>query len=398
MHSANVLIELGAVVVGLAVLARAAGRLGVPTIPLYLLAGLAFGEGGIFPLVVAEEFIEIGAQIGLILLLFLLGLEYSAQELITTVRSRTSTGILDFVLNFTPGLIVGLLLDWDLNTALLLGGVTYVTSSGIVAKLVHDFRRAGNRETPTILSLLVIEDLAMAVYLPVVAGLLASGSALASVLAIAGSLAGVALLLALALKIDVGLSRIVFSHSDEALLLTILGITILTAGLAERLQVSAAVAALLVGIILSGPAAQGARQLLAPLRDLFAALFFAFIGLSIEPGSLPDALPVALVLAAVGAITKFSTGWVGAGWAGIGPKGRVRAGLTLIPRGEFSLVIAGVGIAAGVDADFGPVAIAYVLVLAVGGPVCVRFAAPTMTRLMTGSRSSETAPPGDAKT
>ena len=153
--------------------------------------------------------------------------------------------------------------------------------------------------------------------------MLASGSALGSVVAIVGAIAGVIGLLALALKVDVGLSRLVFSHSDEALLLTILGITVLTAGLAERLQVSAAVAALLVGIMLSGPAAAGARQLLTPLRDLFAALFFAFVGLSVEPGSLPEAMPVALGLAFVGAMTKFATGWVGAGWAQIGAPGRV---------------------------------------------------------------------------
>ena len=373
-------------IVGLAILARLAGRIGIPTIPLYLLAGLAFGEGGVIPLVVADEFIEIGAQIGLILLLFLLGLEYSAQELISTMRTHSSVGVLDFVLNFAPGLLAGLLLDWDLNTALLLGGVTYVTSSGIVAKLLHEFGRSGNRETPIVLSLLVMEDLAMALYLPVVAGLLASGSAMSSILAIAGALSGVGLLLALALKVDVGLSRIVFSHSDEALLLTILGLTVLTAGLAERLQVSAAVAALIVGIMLSGPAAQGARQLLTPLRDLFAALFFAFVGLSVQPGSLPEALPVAVALAVVGIITKFVTGWVGAGWANIGPKGRVRAGLTLIARGEFSLAIAGLGIAAGVDADFGPVAIAYVLILAVLGPLLVRFGDPAAGRLVSRTK------------
>ena len=388
MHTSTVLIELGAVILGLAVLARVAGRMGIPTIPLYLLAGLAFGEGGLVPLVVADEFIEVGAQIGLILLLFLLGLEYTAAELVSTVRTRAPVGLLDLVLNFLPGAATALILGWDIETAVLLGGVTFVTSSGIVAKLLHDFGRAGNRETPIVLSLLVMEDLAMALYLPLVAGLLASGSALSSALAISGALAGVAFLLGLALKVEVGLSRLVFSHSDETLLLTILGITVLTAGFAEKLQVSAAVAALLVGIMMSGPAAEGARQLLTPLRDLFAALFFAFVGLSVQPGSLPDALPIALGLALVGAITKFATGWFGAGWAEIGAPGRVRAGLTLIARGEFSLAIAGLGIASGVDPDFGPVAIAYVLILAVMGPLLVRFAESHLVKLVTKEKSS----------
>ena len=388
MHTSTVLIELGAVILGLAVLARVAGRMGIPTIPLYLLAGLAFGEGGLVPLVVADEFIEIGAQIGLILLLFLLGLEYTAAELVSTVRTRAPVGVLDLVLNFLPGFATALILGWDIETAVLLGGVTFVTSSGIVAKLIHDFGRAGNRETPIILSLLVMEDLAMALYLPLVAGMLASGSALSGALAIAGALAGVAFLLGVALKVEVGLSRLVFSHSDETLLLTILGITVLTAGFAERLQVSAAVAALLVGIMMSGPAAEGARQLLTPLRDLFAALFFAFVGLSVEPGSLPAALPIAVALGIVGAITKFATGWFGAGWANIGAPGRVRSGLTLIARGEFSLAIAGLGISSGVDPDFGPVAIAYVLVLAVMGPLLVRFAESHLIKLVTREKAS----------
>ena len=146
------------------------GAHGDPDDPALPVAGLAFGEGGIVPLVVADQFIEVGAQIGLILLLFLLGLEYTAQELISTVRTRAPIGVLDLVLNLSPGFIAGLLLGWDVNTAVLLGGVTYVTSSGIVAKLLHDFGRAGNRETPIVLSLLVMEDLAMAVYLPLLAG------------------------------------------------------------------------------------------------------------------------------------------------------------------------------------------------------------------------------------
>ena len=86
------------------------------------------------------------------------------------------------------------------------------------------------------------------------------------------------------------MSRLIFNRSDEALLLTILGVAVLAAGLAEGLQISAAVGALLAGIVLSGPAAESARGLLAPLRDLFAAIFFAFVGLSVDPGSIPPTI------------------------------------------------------------------------------------------------------------
>jgi CPA2 family monovalent cation:H+ antiporter-2 len=104
------LIELGGVVLLLAILARLASRFGFSPIPLYLLAGLAFGQGGVIPLVTADDFIAAGAEIGLILLLFSLGLEYSASELLLSLRSTARIGGLDLLLNFTPGFLAGLVL------------------------------------------------------------------------------------------------------------------------------------------------------------------------------------------------------------------------------------------------------------------------------------------------
>src|SRR5512140_2348104 len=103
-----IFIELGAATVGLAVLARIASRWGFSAIPLYLLAGLAFGNGGILPLQFSEEFVHIGAEIGVILLLFMLGLEYSGEELSANLKTGLPAGIVDFILNFPPGSIAGL--------------------------------------------------------------------------------------------------------------------------------------------------------------------------------------------------------------------------------------------------------------------------------------------------
>lgn len=95
-----------------------------------------------------------------------------------------------------------------------------------------------------------------------------------------------------------------FTRSDETLLLSILGVALLVAGVAEHLQASAAVGAFLVGIALSGPAADGARQLLTPLRGLFAAVFFVFFGLEIDRASIPPVLATAIGLAVIGVATK----------------------------------------------------------------------------------------------
>ena len=146
-EAAKAFVEIGAVALVLAALARMAGRLGVTTIPFYLLAGLAVGEGGFAPLDVSADFIELVAEIGVLLLLLTLGLEYTADELRYGLRTGLVPGVTDAVLNFTPGFAVGLLVGWDVTTAVLLGGVCWVSSSGIVAKLLQDFRWTRSRES-----------------------------------------------------------------------------------------------------------------------------------------------------------------------------------------------------------------------------------------------------------
>jgi CPA2 family monovalent cation:H+ antiporter-2 len=365
-------IELGAVVVGLAILARIAARLGFSPIPLYLVAGLAFGRGGFLPLVTAERFIETGAEIGVVLLLLLLGLEYTGEELTEGLRTGAWRGLLDLVLNASPGIAAGLVLGWDGVSAILLGGVTYISSSGIVAKLVADLGWIGNRETPMVLSLLVMEDLVMAVYLPTIAALLLGVGVGAAILSVGAAVAAAALILVLSVRFGPTLSRWVFSSSDEALLLSILGVALLVAGVAEGLQASAAVGAFLVGIGISGPAADRAWTLLMPVRDLFGGVFFVFFGLSIDPGDIPPVLGPALALAAVGIATKLATGWWSA--AGLGVRARLRAAGLLVARGEFSIVIGAIGVAGGARSELGPVTAAYVIALAVLGPILVRLA------------------------
>ena len=383
---AGLFLELGGILLGVAILGRLAARWGLPSIPLYLIAGILIGDGGVVPIVPARDFIEVGAQIGVILLLLLLGLEYSGIELVGALRTNAPSGALDLVLNFSPGVIVGFVLGWDYRAALLLGGITYISSSGIIARLLSDLGNLGNRETPAILAILVTEDLVMALYLPLMAGLLIGGSALVIGLEIGIAIAAVAVALGIAVYFGQRLSALVFSPSSEHLLLTLLGLSLLVAGIAERVQASAAVGAFLVGIALSGQVEHAARQLLTPLRDLFAALFFVFFGLQVDPGTLPSMLWIAVVLAVVTAGTKVATGWWTARRAGISRPGRLRAGFTLVARGEFSIVIAGIAVAEGIEADIGPLSAAYVLILAIGGPLLARSADPLSRRLTARDR------------
>ena len=175
-EAALAFLEVGLVALGLALLAHLASRMGMTAVPLYLLAGLAFGEGGLAELDVSAEFIELAAEIGVLLLLFTLGLEYNEAELTEGLRTGTRPGLVDMGLNAVPGVALGLILGWDPLASVLLGGVTWISSSGVISKVLADLGRLANRETPAVLNLLVIEDLAMAIYLPVVAALIVGGS------------------------------------------------------------------------------------------------------------------------------------------------------------------------------------------------------------------------------
>jgi K+:H+ antiporter subunit KhtU len=374
--TASLLIELGAVILALGILGRIATRFGLSPIPLYLLAGLAFGHGGLLPLGASEEFVATGAEIGVILLLLLLGLEYTATELVSTLKTQYPSGAVDFVLNALPGAAVALILGWSPVAAVALAGVTWISSSGVIAKVVGDLGRLGNRETPVVLAILVLEDLSMAVYLPILTTLLAGVGLAGGSITLLISLGTVSVVLFVALRYGRVISRAVSSDIPEMLLLVVLGLTLLVAGLAQQLQVSAAVGAFLVGIALSGEVARGARNLLSPLRDLFAAVFFVFFGLTTDPAEIPPVLGTALLLALLTAVTKIATGWYAARRAGIRTAGRWRAGGTLVARGEFSIVIAGLAI--GVEPRLGPLATAYVLILVILGPITARFTEPAV--------------------
>ncbi len=373
-EAALAFIEIGALALALALLARFATRLGITAVPLYLLGGLAVGEGGIVTLDVSEDFIALAAEIGVLLLLLALGLEYDQDALRAGLRTGLPTGVVDMLSSGVPGVALGLLLGWDPIAAVLLGGVTWVSSSGIVSKVLFDLNRLGFRETPSVLNVLVIEDLAMAVYLPVVAALVVGGTPGETALSVVIAVAAVVLILVLALRFGARLTELLGGGTDESLLLAVFGLTLLVAGLAQSIEVSGAIGAFLVGLAMSGRVGERSMELITPLRDLFAATFFIVFSFRIDPADLVGAILPALVLAVVTAAAKIGTGWYAGRRAGIGPRGRIRAGTILIARGEFSIVIAALGSSLVDGPDLEALAAAYVLLVAVAGPLITRFA------------------------
>ncbi|MFV8317387.1 cation:proton antiporter [Mycobacterium sp. 23] len=369
--SSALLFELGALLTMLALLGTVARRFALSPIPVYLVAGLSLGTGGILPVPAADDFVITAAPIGVVLLLLTLGLEFSATEFASSMRHHLPSAGIDIVLNATPGAVAGWLLGMNGVAMLALAGVTYISSSGIIARLLEDLGRLGNRETPAVLAVLVLEDFAMAGYLPLVAVLAARGS---WVDAVGGMLAAIgALLAAFAASYRWGhhVGRLVTHPDSEQMLLRVLGITLMVAALAEALRASAAVGAFLVGLTLTGETADRARRVLGPLRDLFGAIFFLAIGLTVDPKELLPMLPVGIALAVITTVTKVLTGMFAARRDGVARRGQLRAGGALVARGEFSLII--IGLVGTTIPAVAALATSYVFIMAIVGPVLSRY-------------------------
>jgi CPA2 family monovalent cation:H+ antiporter-2 len=371
--SVALLLELGVILTVLSVLGALARRFALTPIPLYLIAGLALGEGGIAPVPAAGEFVEIGGAIGVVLLLLTLGLEFSLGELAASMRRHLPSAGVDLVLNAAPGALAGWLIGLDPIGVLALAGATWISSSGIVARLLDDLGRLGNRETPAVLSVLVLEDFAMAAYLPLLAVLAAGGTWWQAALGVAIALSAISVAFLVTRRWGGLIGRLLSHPEPEQLLLRVLGATLVVAGLAELAGASAAIGAFLVGLSLTGRVAERARAVLSPLRDLFAAAFFLAIGLAVEPRTLLPLLPAALALAAVTAATKVATGAYAAYRDDVSLRGQLRAGAALIPRGAFSIIIVGL---AAVDPTLAALITSYVFILAIVGPLVARITGP----------------------
>lgn len=371
-HAALTFIEIGAVLLVLSLLSRFAVKIRQSAISFYMTFGLLLGSGSLIPLEDSWDFFRVGSDLGIIFLLLLMGLEYSPKELMASLSANRKVGIMDAAFNAIPGAIAGWLMGWGVVGSLILAGVTWVSSSGVIVKLLADLGRMSNRETPTIISVLVLEDLSMAFYLPVLSAIAVGASFLEGFYAVGIAIALVVGVLVITYFFGTKIARIFSITNQESLIVGVAGLAILIAGVATEVNVSSAVGAFLVGIGLSGKVAAQAAKSLAPLRDFFAAIFFVYFGIQTNPADIPNVFLPALALAAVTMATKFATGYLAAKRAGIAVPGRWRSGLALTPRGEFSIIIASLAISAGLDPAIVPFAATYMLVTIIAGPVLAK--------------------------
>ncbi len=374
-----VLTEIGAALLVLGIVAFIANRLKFSVVPLYLLIGLAIGEGGIVPMSVSEEFLNTGSQIGAIMLLLLLGLEYSAYDLSKAFKERKSAGLIDFLANSIPGFVIGLVLGWGLAGAFALAGITYVSSSGIAAQLIKEMGWRRSEVAKRATGILVFEDLALAPYLPLLTSVVLGVAVWSGFLSVALALAITGLVILISFKGSSKLVKILDPSEPGGLLLTVFGAALLAAGLADLVGFSGVVAAFLIGLLLTGEVAETARARLSPIRDIFAAIFFLFFGITTNPADLPAVLPLALLLAAFGIGGKYLVGW----WVTRDMTDKLsawRATGFLIARGEFSMVIAALAAPIVLQVELQALTLAYVIITAFAASIVLRFTRSSLER------------------
>lgn len=371
-ETASTLAEIGALLLGLGILAFFAAYIRFSVVPIYLLVGLVVGQGGLGLISLSKDFLDLGAQIGAILLLLLLGLEHSAPDLAKAFKERKSAGFFDVAVNFIPGAGLALLFGWGPLAAIALGGISYVSSSGIASELIRESGWRRSELSKRIVTILVFEDLALAPYLPLLSSLVLGLSAFAGLISVSIALMITGIILIISYRGKAQWSRILNPDVPSALLLTVFGSALLAAGVADLAGFSGAVAAFLVGLLLTGEVANTVRGRLGSLRDLFAAIFFLFFGLSTNFADLVEVFPAVVAFVTLGVAGKFAVGW----WIARDMNDKsmwIRAGAFLTPRGEFSMVIAALAGPVVLSVSLQAITLSYVFATAIIGSLVIRF-------------------------
>src|SRR5688572_23741070 len=355
--------------------------LGLSNIPFLIVIGIAVGphapQWGVFDFsfIETDSLITFMGRLGVLFLLFYLGLEANLTRLIEAGRSILIGGTIYVGINFTAGFSFGYLVGFPLREALIIAGLTTVSSSAIVAKILFDYRRMANPETQVVLGITMFEDVFLAVYLSLISGIVLSG---------ATSFAGVASSGGIALGFIVGLiiigrwatpllNRVLRIASSELFVVVVFASLFLLAGLGETIHVAESIGALLLGLILGETEhTERMERLVVPFRDFFGAIFFFGFGLSIDPFTLGGAARLAIGAALLSLVCVVIAGLIVGRRAKLSTVGSLNTGFTLLARGEFSIIIVNLALAGSLMPVLQPFAALYVLILASASPLLAK--------------------------
>lgn len=356
-------------------------KLRFSVIPFYILIGMAVGPHAphfwIIDLrfIESSSFIEFMGRLGILFLLFYLGLEFSVARLLKSGKAIIVGGSFYVALNFLSGLLLGWMADLPIKETLVVCGIMTSSSTAIVAKVLVDLKRTANPETEIIMGMIMFDDLFIAVHISILTGLILSGatSFWGVVLISLTALAFIVLFLFVGRKIIKYIDLALNIKSSELFLLMIMTLLFLVAGFSETLHVAEAIGALMIGLVLGESRhVKRIEQHVLPFRDFFGALFFFSFGLTIEPASLGGAIGMTLIAVVLTIIGNVGAGMLAGRISGITPKASLNVGFTLVSRGEFSIIMANIGKAGGLMASIQSFAVLYVLILAVLGPLLTK--------------------------
>jgi CPA2 family monovalent cation:H+ antiporter-2 len=335
------LAQLSITVAVLAALGLAASRVGLSSIPAYLLAGLLLGpnEPKVLSLIRPSDVTDFVAEIGLVFLLFFLGLEFTLGRLVRSRRHAIMGGAIDLLVNAGLGLVVGVSAFGLSFGALVLAAAIYVSSSAITVKALIDFRRLADEETDLVLAILVAEDLAIGLVLGFASG---GGGAVGQTLALVGkAIAFIAVALAISKWLSNAIDRLLDWLPREFFLLSVFAFLIGAGALAKEVGLSGAIGALMAGVVLSETSVRAEiEERFFSFRDVFAALFFFVFGLSIDVGKIGSVAWILAAAVAVAVVGKLSAGYLAGVAGGLTRRQSFNAGAALVAHGEFTIILA----------------------------------------------------------
>jgi CPA2 family monovalent cation:H+ antiporter-2 len=333
--------ELAITIGLLCVLGLAASRIGLSAIPAYLLAGLLLGpnEPHVTSLIHLSEVTDFVAELGVVFLLFFLGIEFTLDRLLRSGRHLGRGGAIDLGANLGLGLVIGVVAFGFTFAALVLAAAIYVSSSAITVKGLIDFRRLADEETDLVLAILVFEDLVIAFALGFIGG---GGGELGETLAIvAKALAFVTASLAASRWLSRLIDRLLDWLPREFFLLAVFAFLVGMASLGQALGLSEAIGALMAGVVLAETTVRDEiEERFFSFRDVFAALFFFVFGLSIDIGALRSVGWLLVAAVAATLVGKIASGYLGGLAGGFTPRQGFNAGVALIAHGEFTVIVA----------------------------------------------------------
>ncbi|KJS18323.1 MAG: potassium transporter [Peptococcaceae bacterium BRH_c4b] len=356
-------------------------RLNFSSIPFLIILGMLVGPhapaaGNLsLQLVSPCESVELLSRLGVLLMLFYLGLEFSAGKLAASGKSLAKSGTLYVGLNFLRGVILGWIIFQSWTEALIMASITGISSSTIITKLLVDLKRTANPETELILGIMVYEDLFIAIYLSVMSGVLLTGT-IDPWLLLPGVLAILALILVvftLGRHLAGLLDPLLKFKNIECFTVAVFTLLLFTAIGVEKINVAEAIGALLLGLILAETTHnKKAIQIITPMRDLFGSVFFFSFGMAINYRLFKEVVLIALAAVVVTVAGNIVSGLLAAWLSGYKQRRAFNVAFTMMARGEFSVILASLAVSAGASPQLPSIAALYVLVLAFISPVLAK--------------------------